>query len=73
MVLFSKHQKRFGGGHTVCYLEIDPYVPYGMPNGYGCPSDKLSPEWPDQETLDAQYESYGLHGACEPPSRTTRS
>ncbi|WP_049986122.1 sulfatase family protein [Halobellus rufus] len=53
------------------YLHVnfwDPHAPYDTPIEYGYPfEDEPAPEWPDQETLEEQYESYGLHSAREPP------
>ncbi len=53
------------------YLHVnfwDPHAPYDTPEEYGYPfEDEPAPDWPDQETLDAQFESYGLHSAREPP------
>ena len=54
------------------YLHVnfwDPHAPYDTPEEYGYPFDGApAPEWPDQDTLDAQFESYGLHSAREPPT-----
>ena len=53
------------------YLHVnfwDPHAPYDTPEGYGYPFEGApAPDWPDQEALDAQFESYGLHGARDPP------
>ena len=49
------------------YLHVnfwDPHGPYDTPLEYGNPfADEHAPEWLDEETIAAQYESYGPHSA----------
>ncbi|WP_137284545.1 sulfatase family protein [Halorussus salinisoli] len=49
------------------YLHVnfwDPHTPYDTPLEYGNPfEDEPAPEWPDEETIQEQYESYGPHSA----------
>jgi arylsulfatase A-like enzyme len=52
------------------YLHVnfwDPHTPYETPAEFGNPfADEPAPEWPDEETIQEQYESYGPHSAHEP-------
>ena len=54
------------------YLHVnfwDPHTPYDTPMTYGDPFERDSaPEWPDEQTISRQYESYGPHSAHEPHS-----
>ncbi|SNZ17038.1 Arylsulfatase A [Natronoarchaeum philippinense] len=49
------------------YLHVnfwDPHTPYNTPEDFGYPfEDEPAPEWPDQETIEDHYESYGPHSA----------
>ncbi len=49
------------------YLHVnfwDPHTPYDTPASFGNPfADDPAPEFPDAETIAAQYESYGPHSA----------
>jgi arylsulfatase A-like enzyme len=51
------------------YLHVnmwDPHTPYNTPEEYGNPfEDEPAPEWPDEETIREQYESYGPRSAQE--------
>ncbi|WP_276256016.1 sulfatase family protein [Halomontanus rarus] len=47
----------------------DPHTEYNTPLEYGNPfEDEPAPEWPDEETIEAHYESYGPHSAFNPES-----
>ena len=52
------------------YLHVnvwDPHTPYDTPSEYGNPfADDPASDWPDQETIEAHYASYGPHSAHEP-------
>ncbi|MFC7189113.1 sulfatase [Halocatena marina] len=49
------------------YLHVnfwDPHTPYDTPLEYGTPfEDDPTPEWPTEERIAEQYESYGPHSA----------
>lgn len=51
------------------YLHVnlwDPHTPYDTPMEYGNPfEDEPAPDFPDAETIEKQYESYGPHSAQE--------
>ena len=57
-------------GEEDWYLHVnfwDPHTPYDTPAEYGNPfADDPAPEWPDEATIERQYESYGPHSAHEP-------
>lgn len=47
----------------------DPHTEYNTPLEYGNPfADDSPPEWPDQETIEKHYGSYGPHSAFNPES-----
>lgn len=47
----------------------DPHTEYNTPLEYGNPFDAdPPPAWPDQATIEEQYESYGPHSAFNPES-----
>lgn len=47
----------------------DPHTEYNTPLEYGNPfKDEPAPEWPDSETIQDHYESYGPHSAFNPES-----
>jgi len=52
------------------YLHVnfwDPHTPYDTPMDFGNPfADDPAPEFPDADTIAAQYEGYGPHSAHEP-------
>jgi len=52
------------------YLHVnfwDPHTPYDTPMEYGNPfAEDPAPEFPDEETIQQQYDSYGPHSAHEP-------
>lgn len=50
----------------------DPHTPYRTPLGFGNPfANEPPPAWPTQEVLDAQWASYGMHGAHDKPPHST--
>ena len=45
----------------------DPHTPYRTPESYGNPfADEPAPAFPDEETIQRDYASYGPHSAQEP-------
>jgi arylsulfatase A-like enzyme len=50
----------------------DPHTAYNTPMEYGNPfEDDPAPDWPDQETIEEHYASYGPHSAFNPQSGGT--
>ncbi len=71
--IVAPHAEAWLGEHAVeddWYLHVnfwDPHTPYDTPANYGNPfADEPAPDWPDEETIREQYDSYGPHSAHEP-------